>query len=527
MNLEKDLLKKIYNLLFFSDIEKKLFQRFNLNQKPKKSDQPILLVQCVEDYFYYGYFGQIILSLKEKKDINVEQYVIRSLTQSSSTSITMFLKSILYSSGLSDKKWTKLYSSYCDRIAYKHTNGLNIIDDIKAFYRAYKIYKNLTTKENLLSLIIENIYVGDLIYDTYLKYKPSPTVNFNDFYLLIVIWQSIRNITITNNYFRFKNPVILLTSYSSYIHHGIAVRIAVHHGTKVFSFGNNQSLTKELTTDDWFHPPKNASYRNDFNELQQKEVCLEKARVALENRLSGAKDPATYYMIESAYKKSDVDVPYLKDHVIVFLHDFYDSPHVYGNGVFIDFLEWAETTIAFLEKMNIPYYLKPHPNQIYDSTKVIEMLKKKYPKSKFLSSKITNKQLVDAEIKVGISVYGTVGHELVYMGVPMILCGPNPHSSYDFCFEAKTKEEYFDLIKNYKNLSVKQNYKHEVESFYYMHYCNTTDDMKKLMLETISLRQLNLFTDSNNGYNKYLELLASISYNKEFQKFILNLADKF
>jgi hypothetical protein len=64
---------------------------------------------------------------------------------------------------------------------------------------------------------------------------------------------------------------------------------------------------------------------------------------------------------------------------------------------------------------------------------------KKYPNVKLLSEKVTNKQLVAAGVKLGITVYGTVAHELAYMGIPIITCGDNPHSGYNFCYEAKKK----------------------------------------------------------------------------------------
>lgn len=518
-------LNKVHENFFLSGVEKKLFNYFYKNKKHSDKNSHLVLVQCVESYFYLGVFGEIVSSLREKKDIRVEQYVVRGLTLGATSSIRGYTTCLLFSNRFKDNKWIKLYSSYCDNVAYRHEGSSNIIFDLKAWYRAYKIYKKIISKEQLLSLSIENIKIGDLVYDSYLRFKPAPTVNINDFYLCIVIWQAIRDIYMTNRYFSEKKPSILLTSYSTYIQHGITVRIATNFDTKIYSFGNFQTFSKELTKYDWYHTSAYRQYKENFENLPDSKCALENAKSALEIKLSGGIDTSTAYMKKSAYELSELNIPYVKDHVVVFLHDFYDSPHVYGDMLFTDFFEWVEFTLKILEKENIPYYLKPHPNQIEDSQKVIDTMKMKYKNINIISSKITNRQLVEAGIKVGISVYGTVAHELVYMGVPIILCGDNPHSSYDFCFEAKSKDEYVSLIKRYSNLKLRDNAKKEVESFYYMHNLNSSEDEKALMNEFVSLYKYCIQKDTVFDPMKYFKLLGAIKNNNAYIEYITKELD--
>ena len=503
-------IKRIHSTFFLTNIEKKIYKYFKKDFTTSSSSN-IILLQCVEDLYYFGLFGKIVKSLKEKDDIQAKQFVIRNLTVGASKSFSGLLKGFLFNNKVRDNKWIKLYSSYCNGVAYRHENSTNVFFDIKAFFQAYKIVQNIKTKQDLLNLTINDIKVGDLIYDSYLRYKPAPSVDIDDFYLCIVIWQCIRNIEMTQNYFNEYNPQILLTSYSTYIQHGITVRVAIKFDTKVYSFGNNQNITKLLTKDDFYHTAKFSTYNSDFNNFSEEEKTkyYQESKIALDNRLNGNQDIATSYMKESAYKiNNDIEIPNIKDHVIIFLHDFFDSPHVYGDMVFTDFLEWVEYTINILEKENIPYSLKPHPNEISDSAKVTKELKIKYPKANFISTKITNKQLVDARISIGISVYGTVAHELVYMGVPVILCASNPHSSYDFCYEARTKDEYKSYIKNHKNLNV-LNKEKEVLSFYYMHN-NKSKRMYNIMKNIIKLRKHNYSLSSKFNYDEYIHLLEKI-----------------
>jgi hypothetical protein len=510
---------RLYRVFFICNAEKKLFNFFRKNKKTLSGKEGTVLVQCVENYYYYGLFGVIVSSLKNNSNIHVDQYIVRSLALGSTSSIRGFISKLLFSNRFRDNKWKRLYSSYCDRVAFRCEGSSNIIFDLKALLQAYKIYKKIRTKKQLLELIIENVEVGDLIYDSYLRFKPAPTVDVNDYYLYIIIWQSLRSINISKKYFNKNKPNIFLTSYSTYIHHGIPVRVALQLGTKVYSFGNLQMPYKRLTKDDYYHTENFSNYSADFEILTNKEENLKKAKIALEGKLNGKIDTSIAYMKRSAYQLSVKNIPNIKGHTVIFLHDFYDSPHVYGSMVFPDFLEWINFTIETLEECEIPYLVKPHPNQILDSEKVVDMLKINYPNATFISPKVTNRQLVDNGMKAGISVYGTVAHELVYMGVPVILCGKNPHSSYNFCHTAHNKNEYRDLLKGLACIKATKNNKQEVESFYYMHNLNSSEEMRDLMNRFVRLlgcTQGNVFLD----YNALIKILKGITMNKEYRLFI-------
>jgi len=485
-------LKRFWKSYFWTDTEKKLFTVFaKKSTESGNKDSDLILIQCVEDYFYYSLFGLVVTNLQQKKNIWVEQYIPRNFSVASYLGIKNFLNSKLFVNRFKDKKWTRLYSAYCNEIAYSNEQSLGLFIDFKLFIKSIKIAKSLASKEELILLKSDNILIGDLIYDTYLRFKPAPTVDLNDFYLIVVIWKALRNIRITKIYFAKKTPKVLLQSYSTYIQHGITVRIALLNGTDVYTFGNYQVMAKKLSLDDHSHVVSTVHYEKEFETLNDKDIKRLKAERALQNRLDGKIDHATAYMKESAYKESEYEIPDVRDSVIVFLHDFYDSPHIYRSMVFADFIDWIEFTINELEKKSIKYFLKPHPNQLPESRDVVKKICEKYPKIKLLSPKITNKQLMNSGIKLGITVYGTIAHELVFMGIPVITCGDNPHSSYKFCFEAKNKKQYSSLIKNmdsltYSNLDETKN---EVKSFYYMHNLNLSTDEKLLLAAVSKLRR--------------------------------------
>lgn len=513
----------IYRGYRFTMKEVQLFDFFTTNIKnpsPKRSKK--ILVQCVEDPFYYLLFGQIISDLQNKKSIEVEQYIVRNFSVGSYESVGKYLKSKLHNNRFKDQKWTKLYSSYCHRVAYGNEEYIGASNELKLFIEAKKIHRSITTKDELVELESQGVKIGDLIYDTYLRFKPAPTVDLDDFYLAIVIWKALRNIYITKKYFDREKPDILLQSYSTYIQHGITSRIALRYDIDVYTFGSYQTAYKKLSPDDYYHVIDSSNYKNDFELLIDKDKRLQKARKGLEERLSGVVGRTTNYMKESAYLEREKNIPNVEGCSVVFLHDFYDSPHIYKSMIFADFLEWVEFTIEQLEENNIQYYIKPHPNQLADSAKVVESLQNKYPYLKILSKKITNKQLVDAGIKVGITVYGTVAHELAYMGIPVIACGDNPHSSYNFCYEAKDKEMYRELIRDIPNLKYKNKavVQEEVESFYYMHnllssqaeqeFSDILNQLRKVLTGDYTVEKIGIYLKNLRSNTAYIEFVNSL-----------------
>lgn len=430
----------------------------------------IITIQCVEDYYFFGLFFALAATLKEKSGISFEQYVVRSLRAGSSQSIARWLTSVLFLNRFTDNKWISFYRLFCDKVAFRTTGLTGYISNFKLLIIALKIWYGLSSKDDVLKLTWQGVLVGDLVYDSYLRFKPAPTVHPSDLYMLVVIWQTLRTYKIAEKYFSTKKPIAYFTSYTTYIQHGVPVRVALNLGIPVYSFGNFQQLAKKLELDDPRQTANCSKYFQQFQQLHDKDAKLLAAEKQLGFRMSGGIDAATAYMAKSAYH-SDIDIaPNVAGSVVVFLHDFYDSPHIYSWILFPDFYEWICFTIETLGKNNIPFFLKTHPNQIGLSSDVINMLMQKYPDLRWVSAPITNRMLADAGMRCAVTVYGTVAHEMAFLGVPVITCGDNPHISFDFCKNATTFEEYQYLLENSLNLEFDlAQMKTESLMFYYMH----------------------------------------------------------
>ncbi len=431
----------------------------------------VLAFQSVPDKFYFLLFGAIRAKLAKHFRGSTELVVVRAVSGSMGAGWLAELKRSALLAWLIGRQWERAYGTLVDSIAYRSATWRHPFADSADWRKSKALWLVMQKQGGQYSLQIDGIEVADLLVDSYLRFKPSPEFDAHDPFVRRLIWQALRDVRQANAYFSQVRPRWYLTSYSTYLEHGIPVRAALRHGVAVWSFGSLSHFTKKLSEADVFHTPDYSRYRRNFEALDGQPQRLEAAREQLEHRLSGGIDAATSYMRQSAYAQSDVALPDgLYGAVVIFLHDFYDSPHVYPDLVFDDFWRWICFTIEVLQSSGTRFFLKPHPNQIALSDEALGLLRQKYPGLQWLPAGVSNVQLVRAGMACGVTVYGTVAHELAYLGVPSIGCALHPHHSFDFCRTAKTRDEYEGLLKTYAVSPLPQEeMQRQALAFYYMH----------------------------------------------------------
>lgn len=455
---------------------------FEHNQQHSEANCVTLTFQSVPDKFYFLLFGAICEHLKTKLHGRAELVVVRAVSGAVGTGWLAELKRAAPVAWLWSGPWVRAYGKLIDGVAYRCATWAHPFSDLADWIKSKQLLRQLQLQGNDYSLRIGGIEVADLIIDSYLRFKPSPEFDVSDPFVRRLIWQALRDVRQAHAYFGRVRPRVYLTSYTTYLEHGIPTRIALIHGVNVWAFGNLNQFGKQLTLSDSYHTQDFSGYKSGFNALDRQAERLQQAREQLENRLSGGIDAATSYMRQSAYAQSGVELPAgLEDAVVVFLHDFYDSPHVYSELVFHDFWRWICFTVEVLQKLGVPFFLKPHPNQIALSDEALGRLRAKYPCLKWLPAEASNVQLAQAGIACGVTVYGTVAHELAYLGVPSIGCARHPHHTFDFCRTARTQHEYENMLETYWEkplpLEVMQR---QALAFYYMHNLYGAGDERDL-----------------------------------------------
>lgn len=359
-------------------------------------------------------------------------------------------------------KWLLHY--YCNFITFSETKEKNPKTEIAKEYISY--------------FSVNGIKVGDLCANTYMRYKPSATFNPSDRFLGLVehgaksltsYWKSLT-----------ANPrsAYYIGTYGIYNHGGIPMRVAAQKGLGIINFGAMEIYFRhyplhsiknnELPT----HLTDYPNYSTDCNRVITKEL-LEKAIKTLEQRTQNNHQETMPYMKSTIKNSNHGDAPQsLRSCVVVMLHDFFDSPHLYRHMLFPDFVTWVEQTIEHCLEKNISIFIKPHPNEIEESEAVTHALQVKYKNQpvQWINKSTPNALIFAAKPDLVITAYGSVIAEAAYMGIPVLLCGDHPAINFKIGHTAKSIEEYFDYISNHRH--AKPSDTQEVALFTATHYQN-------------------------------------------------------
>ena len=336
---------------------------------------------------------------------------------------------------------------------------------------------NFLNKFDVLEYKYENIDCGDLIYDTYLRFFSSATINI-DSKLYSLVDYSNKLIKYWDNVFCEKSFDLLLLPYGSYLQWGIPSRVAIKNNINVYYFGNSNYLIQRASYNYPFHSKNYKVYRENWDLLNSKKIKLKQAKSRFENRFKGEISDISY-MKKSSYSnglKFDRCGSNNK-FAVIFLHCFFDSPHIYGSGLFPDFYEWLD---FLLEKAscnkNVDFYVKPHPNGLPGNDSIVQEFIKKYKRFSnliFIDKNIDNYSIIVQNPSAIFSFYGTIAAEFAYFGIPVILSGDSPFSNYKFVIKPNSQEKLIEYIQNIGKLDLPVDFefnKDEILQFYFMNY---------------------------------------------------------
>jgi hypothetical protein len=448
---------------------------------PKVKSESRLFLQMPADHYYFALYTQVIKKFASEKNCEIIGIwpVIFTIRLKHDVLFPIRLLYDVLNYYLTRRKWLRLYKA-------AGVEKIILLDRVSAgsklasWQKAWKIWNKLGSKEDLIAVSISGIHCGDLIYDTYLRYRVQPTARVRSLAMLYYIYKAHVVLESAKKMGQQKNVLAFFSSYSTYIQHGIPARWLLQQGITVYTSGNLQQRFKKLDITDHYHTARHRDYQSRFETLDRRQERIEEGTAALERKFSGVVDKATGYMKSSAYgsgTSSSLDTSKQFDGVL-FLHDFYDSPHIYSSMLFPDFYEWVLHTFELIEQNKLNILVKPHPNQVADSSNDIDRLKAQFPALQWIDPRVSNAVLLKSGIKFGISLYGTILHELAYHGITAICAGDNPHTSFGFVHYPRTVAEYDWMILNHSRLQMPADFRQQVAAFYYMHNSHQRDDFE-------------------------------------------------
>lgn len=465
--------QKIKNLIlqnnferFFLENNNKIFLKKRSNNKNKK----IILFQTPMDYYFVLFTRSIIFEKYSNYHLlGSWPYYVKPLKRRSNIIFEIFhyLKNIIFFIFLK-KKWKKIYKKNNINLSedYSSINIKSLLFSIKNFR---KIYKKIKNKNSILKIKFKGVLIGDLLFDTYVRYRAKPYVIISDFFLKYIIFKSLVVFYNVTEFTKKNNIEIYFTSYASYVTHGLLVRIFIKKKIKVYSlssyYGENY-----VTKLDSKRLQAKKNYNNlliDFDMQKDKKKKINFSRKLLRQRFFGDGDRLTKYLdIKANYKV--IDNTEFKYEGVVFLHDFYDAPREIGLKLFTDFYDWFQFLNYVVKKNGLNFAFKFHPNTKPESRLFNNYLKKEYD-CNFLDSNISNISIfTNKKFKTGISVCGSVLYELIYFSKIPIYLSDNLISPLNIHKIPKNKNEYEKLIVNYNKIKINKKLITDMLKIYYM-----------------------------------------------------------
>jgi hypothetical protein len=348
-----------------------------------------------------------------------------------------------------------------------------VIDGGKTGY--WEMYSpQINSKTQLEEFRLEGIRIGDLIYDTYLRRSKQPTVNLQDDYFIEIFDECVSYFYSFLLLFDAREIRGVCVSHCVY-HFAIPLRIAIKYGIEVFQV-TGESVHR-LSAENSHAYTNFKYYRRKFVEAEPRysQIGLSRAMRSLEFRVDGNLSADMPYSTKSAFERTSTDdteviAPSARLKILVAIHDFFDSPHSYGDNFYPDFLVWLDRLGEISNSTDYDWYIKTHRDPIANPDQILAQFLDKYPKFQILDKDIDHHTLIQQGIDLALTVYGTIGMEYPYLGVPVINASQNnPHVSYNFSFTPSSKDEYEEILKSLEDFEPEINLEEIVEYYFMAH----------------------------------------------------------
>lgn len=451
---------KIINLYYFFIF---FFHNKKVFSQKKEFTKTIILIEFnnfCSNHVALSYFSNI---LKKKYNAKIVAYYGHTLLSYplKVSFISKFLRNILK---FLNWKFFGVYKSFGTENFF-HPYDKNYLIDIKKINLEYKNFlakiKNLNDLQNYK---INDIKIGDLLYDTFLKshYDLKPTITLEDDKFKLFVKDFINLFFTWCKYFKKNNVKAIVGSHAVYSL-ALPLRIASKNNIKSFVLSPEYLFKIKKSN---YHQNYECRYLkkiyNSLDKKKQKEI-KKIAENQINNRLLGKYSSDYPYITKSPFdnKNKNLYKKYFNNNKKKFLittHDFVDAPHAMGNSLFEDFYIWLKFLLKNSNDKRVKWYIKTHPNfgsdwSIYlkHERSVVKKLCQNYKNVILLPQYITHNQLAKNKINAVFTVNGTVGLDYALLNIPVVNASlNNPHINFSFNSHPKTAKQLLNIIKNFK-----------------------------------------------------------------------------
>ena len=492
----------------------KIFKRDNKLRYVKSNTKDTILV-CDRGRPGQIYFSSLFaLNLNKKKKLNV--FVV-----SDKKVKTEYNKNLYNAFDIND---------YC-YINFKKIDILLFRSIFLTFFSLIKV-KLIGFNKFVENFSINQIYCGDLIWDTYIRHDHSFKNPKLDIKFIKILFITIYKIFFLERVFFRKNIKVVLTSANNYSSlAAIALRLGVKYKIKTFfqkfhkiikisKFKDIRKSPFQLTEkliNKKYEFKKNTIFEKYFlNRLQAKSLPLRVKKSidvisAYKNKIN---DEKLFFKLIKRNKKN------YKLICLYAPHAFSDCNHVFGNLIFRDYYNNFTETIDIIknDKKNL-WIVKPHPTSYWHKEEDIvkDYLKEISNNNMVLCpSDISTSLMLKISDKI-VTTQGTIGLEAACIGKRAILTGSSPYSHLGISINPKNKKTYKNiLLSSSKNKKLDNKKKILAKKYLYwfgrdrmydnLNFIeNNWKEKNSFIKNLIKLQKKKIYTKKVSSYFEYID----------------------
>ena len=438
---------------------------------------------------------------KFQKKIIIENHINQPLYSVTNIVIGKYLELIEnYSSiGLlrkGDLTGKLLFESFGIKKIYYYSFG-GIFTRVKYLFRALSIIKKINSMNSFLKFKINNVDIGLITYDTFLRYTRTPTSNTFDLRLINFLAEGLHSLDYFNDIVKDEKITALVQSekqfiplniffqkfltkknrrvYSRFGTDRISVRtycnfdqgyenkarfsnkvlnyvfknkkyLAIKEIDKFFNFQFNSNLygkswapwvsNNKKTISQWKNQPEKTKYSKNKELIKIKLINISRKEICNQFNWNIQKKIVTVFL------------PYAVD-------------GNYHNGkkiLFKDNYSWSIGTINLIRNIkHINWIIKIHPeerrnNSNNDFSNLLEVVIKKNSHIKTCPLNLKPHSLTKIT-DVALTSHGTAGMEYQSFGIPSIVSEKSPYNHFGFLPTPNNLKEYLTILKNMHKLT--------------------------------------------------------------------------
>ena len=448
---------------------------------------------------------------------------------------------LIFSEKKKDSEIIQFYKSFGFEDYYPGLSFIFLIKKLHIFIKSIiiSLIVIINIKINNFSWLIrefkiDNINIGDLIYDEYIRYDHSfivPKVDIKFIKILFVTIFKVKNFIELLKKYRPK--LIFTTTSGKAANVGIATRVGVYKKIKIIELSNNTKKLNHFIVHDhsrvFYGKNRMLQKKKIFNEfikytknLNSKmldKFILDRSKgnfILNVTSLPGSGDMKRAKKHKSNFifnrdqllKKISLNKNKITKIVLIAPHAFSDSPHDNGlDMIFDDYYSHFKETLLFINdkinKKNILWLVKSHPaSNHYKENGIVENLVKKLSNENI---KMCPKNISSHNLTLicdnAVTLKGTVGLEFACQGKYSITGGFAAYSNLGFSLHASNKHKYFSNLEKISNLP-KLNSKQILKAKKVLYYLETKKQEDRL-------ENSNIFTEfiDNNDQSFFCKKL--------------------